>query len=281
MTEPSAPAGDGAAATDGIGPSEGALDRALAIVEFLRARCPWDREQTPESLISHLVEECLEAVDAIRAGDAPALEAELGDLLLNVAFQIVLGEEARAFDRASVVERLERKVRRRHPHLFGGGEGESWEALKAKERPDGESVLAGLPSGLDPLLRAHRVQERMSGAGFDWEDVEGARLKVIEELEEARSALARGDSEGAADEVGDLLFAAVNFSRLAGVHAGNALARANRKLEARFRRVEELVRAEGGRVTETSLERLDALWDAAKAEARDRPAGSPSDSGGG
>ena len=267
------------AATDGIAPSEGALDRALAIVEFLRANCPWDRVQTAESLIPYLIEESQEVVDAIRAGDARALEGELGDLLLNVAFQIVLAEERRAFDRDSVVERLERKMRRRHPHLFGEGEREDWEALKAKELSSGESILSGLPAGLDPLLRAHRIQEKLSGVGFDWEDAEGARLKVAEELEEIRVALEGGDPGEVMEEAGDLLFTAVNLARLAGVHAGNALARANRKVEARFRRVEELARAEGGRVAEMSLEELDALWDAVKAEARVRASGDSSAGG--
>ena len=256
------------AASDGIAASEGALDRALAIVEFLRAHCPWDRAQTSESLIPYLVEESQEVVDAIRAGDAGALEGELGDLLLNVAFQIVLAEEARAFDRDSVVERLEEKMRRRHPHLFGEGERENWEALKARELPDEESVLSGIPSGLDPLMRAHRVQEKLSGVGFDWEDAEGARLKVAEELDEMRAALDRGDPREVMEEAGDLLFTAVNLARLAGVHASNALARANRKVEARFRRMEKLARADGKRVAEMSLEELDALWEVVKAEAR-------------
>ena len=256
-------------AHDGIAPTEGTLDRALAIVEFLRANCPWDRAQTAESLIPYLIEESREVVDAIRSGDGGQLEGELGDLLLNVAFQIVLAEEAGAFDRASVVDRLEAKMRRRHPHLFGEGEREDWEALKARELSDDESVLSGLPAGLEPLLRAHRIQEKLSGVGFDWEDARGACFKVAEELEELRVALDRGDPGEVMDEAGDLLFTAVNLARLAGVHASNALARTNRKVEARFRRMEELARDGGGRVAEMSLEELDALWDAVKAEARD------------
>ena len=265
--------------SDGIAPSEGVLDRALAIVEFLRANCPWDRAQTAESLIPYLVEESQEAVDAIRSGDAGELEGELGDLLLNVAFQIVLGEETGAFDRESVVDRLETKMKRRHPHLFGEGEQEDWEALKARELSGDESVLSGLPAGLEPLLRAHRIQEKLSGVGFDWDDAEGARLKVAEELEEIRAALDRGDPREVMDEAGDLLFTAVNLARLAGVHASNALARANRKVEARFRRVEELARDGGRRVADMSLEELDGLWEAVKAEARVRASGDSSGAG--
>ena len=269
----------GGTASDGLGPSEGALDRALAIVEFLRANCPWDRAQTAESLIPYLIEESQEVVDAIRSEDARELEGELGDLLLNVAFQIVLAEEAEAFDRNGVVDRLEAKMKRRHPQLFGEGERENWEALKARELPGGESVLSGLPAGLDPLLRAHRIQEKLSGVGFDWEDAEGARLKVAEELEEVRAALDGGDPREVMDEAGDLLFTAVNLARLAGVHASNALARTNQKVEARFRRVEELARDGGRRVAEMSLEELDALWDAVKAEARVRASGDSSAGG--
>ena len=256
--------------TGDISGSGGTLDRALALVEFLRANCPWDRKQTAESLIPYLVEESQEVVDAIRAGDSGELEGELGDLLLNVAFQIVLAEEARAFDRRSLVDRLDEKMRRRHPHLFGDGEREDWEALKAKELARDESILSGLPAGLDPLMRAHRIQEKMSGVGFDWEDAEGARQKVAEELEEMRVALAGADARAVMEEAGDLLFTAVNLARLAGVHASNALARANRKVEARFRRIEQLAGADGKRVADMSLEELDALWEVVKAEeARD------------
>ena len=239
--------------TGDISGSRGTLDRALALVEFLRANCPWDRAQTAESLIPYLVEESQEVVDAIRAGDSGELEGELGDLLLNVAFQIVLAEEARAFDRRSLVDRLDEKMRRRHPHLFGDGEREDWEALKAKELARDESILSGLPAGLDPLMRAHRIQEKMSGVGFDWEDAEGARQKVAEELEEMRVALAGADARAVMEEAGDLLFTAVNLARVAGVHASNALAR-----------------ADGKRVADMSLEELDALWEVVKAEeARD------------
>ena len=267
-------------------PSDGTLDRVLAIVEFLRANCPWDREQTAESLVPCLIEESQEVVDAIRADDRGKLEGELGDLLLNVAFQIVLAEEAQSFDRRSLVERLDEKMRRRHPHLFGDGERENWEALKAKELAPDESILSGLPAGLDPLLRAHRIQEKLSGVGFDWEDAEGARRKVAEELDEVRAALDRGEPEEVMEEVGDLLFSAINLARLAGVHGSNALARANRKVEARFRNVEMRVWASGKCVTDMSLEELDALWEAVKEEARSRgtpvdaPAG-PSSAGSG
>ena len=247
-------------------PGPGELDRALALVRYLRVQCPWDRAQTPESLIPHLLEETHEVADAIRTGGAEALEKELGDLLMNLAFQIVLAEEAGAFQAAGVYRRLEEKMVRRHPHLFGGGEKTAWEALKAQEREGSQGVLSGLASGLDPLTKAHRIQERVAGVGFDWEDHRGAWDKVVEELEEVRGAMEAGDGEAVEEELGDLLFAVVNLTRLAGVHATTALERANRKFHARFERLEELARQRGIRIEEAGLEALDRLWDELKRE---------------
>lgn len=245
--------------------SEGELDRALALVRFLREHCPWDRAQTPESLLPHLLEETREVVDAVRGGDDRALEGELGDLLLNLAFQVILAEERSAFGAAEVAERLEEKMKRRHPHLFGLGEREPWERLKARERGE-EGVLDGLATGLDPLLRAHRIQERVSGVGFDWSEPGGAREKVAEELEEVREALEEGDADALEEELGDLLFAVVNLTRLAGAHATNALEAANRKFSDRFRRLEARARERGVPLGKAPLEELDRLWEELKGE---------------
>lgn len=249
--------------------TQGVLDRSLTLVSFLRRYCPWDRAQTAESLIPHLLEESHEVVDAIRAGDVGGLEGELGDLLLNLAFQIVVGEEDGAFSRASVTERLEEKMKRRHPHLFGLGEREGWETLKARERGDGGRVLEGLASGLDPLLKAHRIQERVSGIGFDWDDTQGAWDKVSEELEEVRVALEEGEEDAVAEELGDLLFAVVNLVRLAGVHSDTVLDRANRKFQARFEALEDLARERGISLADAGLEVLDGLWEELKAHRKE------------
>ncbi len=246
----------------------GSLDRALALVRFLRANCPWDAAQTPRTLVPHLVEETHEVVDAIHGDDARALEGELGDLLLNLAFQMVLGEEAGAFDGDSVTRALEEKMARRHPHLYGLGEKEDWERLKAREREgadESDGVLDGLASGLDPLTRAHRIQDRVAGVGFDWDDHRGAWDKVAEELEEVREALEDGESEAVEEELGDLLFAVVNLVRLAGTHPVGALDRANRKFHRRFEALEGLARERGVVLGEASLAELDGLWDAVKA----------------
>lgn len=247
----------------------GVLDRGLGLVEFLRARCPWDAAQTAKTLIPHLLEETHEVVDAIRAENPKALEGELGDLLLNLAFQIVVGEERGELSRNGVVERLEEKMRRRHPHLFGLGDKQDWEELKAGERDADQRVLEGLASGLDPLLRAHRIQERVSGVGFDWSDAGGAWDKVSEELEEVREAMEQGDSAALEEELGDLLFAVVNLTRLAGSHPDRALDRANRKFQKRFELLEDLALERGISLTDASLEVLDGLWEELKAARKD------------
>jgi nucleoside triphosphate diphosphatase len=271
--------------------SEGALDRALALVAYLREHCPWDRKQTARSLVPHLLEETHETVDAIHADDPDLLRDELGDLLLNLAFQIVVAEGEGRFTRSDVVRRLEEKMVRRHPHLFGLGEKESWEVIKARERaeeaeanaspahPTGEEgddpaapstpphgVLEGLAGGLDPLLRSHRLQEKAAGVGFDWDDVSGVLAKVREELDEVEAALASGDRGELEEEVGDLLFAVVNLARLADAHAVPALEAANAKFLRRFQAVEALARERGIPIPGASLEELDRLWDEVKEE---------------
>lgn len=197
-------------------------------------------------------------------GDDDALCGELGDLLLNLAFQIVLAEERGAFEAESVASRLEDKMRRRHPQIYGEGEAEAWEALKARERGPRTSILADLPRGLDPLSRAHRIQERVSAVGFDWADARGAFEKVAEELEEVRQALEAEPSPALEEELGDLLFAVVNLTRLAGAHALGALQSANRKFTARFEALERLAAERGVALGEASLETLDELWDEVK-----------------
>lgn len=245
-------------------PGPGTLDRALALVRFLRRECPWDAEQTAESLVPHLLEEAHEVAEAVMEGRTDALPGELGDLLLNLAFQIVVAEEAGTLDADAVYGALEHKMVARHPHLFGEGEREDWDALKARERPEGASVLSGMARGLDPLTQAHRIQERVATVGFDWPDHRGALEKVHEELEEAREAIESGDAERADEELGDLLFAVVNLARLSGTHATTALGRANRKFRGRFEALETLARERGIRLETAGLEALDRLWDELK-----------------
>ncbi len=252
------------------------FDRALDLVRFLRARCPWDAEQTPTSLLPYLLEEAHEVAEAVADGDDALLAKELGDLLLNVAFQAVLAEERGAFTAEDVTARLEDKMRRRHPHLYGLGPQQDWETLKARERAEdtaaegrAASILTGLARGLEPLSRAHRIQDRVASVGFDWANAHGAFEKVAEELEEVRQALEAEPSPALEEELGDLLFAVVNLTRLSGVHAMRALQLANQKFSRRFVALETLAHERGVVLGAASLEELDALWDTVKQHERD------------
>ena len=244
----------------------GTLDRALALVRFLRAGCPWDAAQTPQSLTAYLLEESLELADAIlEEAEDEKLLSEIGDLLLNVAFQIVLAEERGAFNAADVMSTLEEKMRSRHPHLYGDAEERPhWEAHKAGER-GGDDVFAGLARRLDPLSRAQRVQDRAAGVGFDWAHARDAFAKVHEELDEVATHLESGERDALEDELGDLLFAVVNVVRLSGLHAATAVRLANLKFERRFARLTELASERGLVLGEASLEELDVLWEEVKA----------------
>jgi nucleoside triphosphate diphosphatase len=258
-----------------------ALGRAMAMVRDLRARCPWDRAQTRETLRPYLVEEVLELDHAIGHGDADDIRGELSDLLLNLAFQLVIAEERGEFTADRVADELVAKMRRRHPHLFDLGSAEPWERIKRRERRG--RTLAGLVPTLPPLLRAYRLQERAAGVGFDWPDVEGPLAKMREELAEVEQELTRhpveagedqatdpntpraAPSDRLIDEIGDLLFTVVNLARKAGVEPGIALDRANRKFRERFEQVETLAEARGIDLAGAGLERLDQLWDEVKA----------------
>jgi MazG family protein len=248
---------------------------ALAIMRDLRQRCEWDAAQTHASLRPYLIEEAFELDDALRAGSADAMREELGDVLLQVLFHAVVAEEQGTFDIDDVAGSLVSKMERRHPHLFGSGERESWEKMKARHR---ERLGEGLPLALPALHRAHRLQDRAAGVGFDWPDTSGPLDKVAEELEEVRKELAahpvRGDASDVTThdashtaleaELGDLLFAVVNLCRKAGVHASLALDAANAKFEERFDEMASLATERGLALGEMSLEEMDAVWEEVK-----------------
>ncbi len=261
-----------------------ALGRALAMVRDLRKRCPWDRVQTRETIRPYLIEEVFELDHAVARGDAAEIREEVADLLLHLAWQLVLAEEQGEFTTADVADDLERKMRRRHPHLFDLGPAERWSELKRREKPRG--VLEGLPPALPSLLMAYRLQERAAGVGFDWPDSMGPLAKVREETDEVAEALQESPpaaaiaTEGSGEpvygspsaqleeEVGDLLFAVVNLSRKARVQPTTALDRANRKFRDRFRAIERLAEARGIEMATAGLEKLDELWDEVKRDAR-------------
>ena len=253
---------------------DSALGRAVALVRDLRTRCPWDAAQTPQTLRPYLVEEALELDQAIRHDDRGAMRDELGDLLLNVAFQIVIAEERGWFGAEDVTRGLEEKMWRRHPHLFGLGEKPpSWEHGKrtSREQGAGSGTLRGLPDTLPPLLMAFRLQQRAAGVGFDWPDARGPMEKVKEETGELEREIAtERPAPGSPipapvlDEIGDLLFAVVNLARKLGVEPSQALERANDKFRERFAAVERLAADRGLELGRATLEQLDALWDEVK-----------------
>jgi MazG family protein len=250
------------------------------MVRDLRARCPWDRAQTRETLRPYLVEEVLELDHALGEGDVGPIRDEVSDLLLHLAFQLVIAEERREFSADDVAATLENKMRRRHPHLFDLGDAEPWERIKRREREG--HTLAGITPTLPPLLKAYRLQERAASVGFDWPDVAGPLDKVREELAEVEAELAghrprrapastdpneprAAASEALTEEIGDLLFAVVNLARKAGVQPGPALDGANRKFRQRFEAIERLAEVRGLELHGAGLEALDRLWDEVKA----------------
>ena len=249
---------------------DSALGRALGLVRELRARCPWDGAQTPQTLRPYLVEEALELDQAIKRGDPQGLRDELGDVLLHLAFQIVIGEERSQFDAEAVTKAIEEKMWRRHPHVFRGApssDHDTWELSKRREPRDGKrTTLSGLPATLPPLLMAYRLQERAAGVGFDWKDPRGPLDKVKEETAELETEMERGKREGGRvkEEIGDLLFAVVNLSRKLGVEPNQALEQANEKFTRRFDAVEHLAAERGIEVGRASLEELDKLWEEVK-----------------
>jgi nucleoside triphosphate diphosphatase len=247
--------------------AKASLEDTLALMRDLRARCSWDAAQTHQSLRPYLIEEAHEVDDALRVGDDGPLRDELGDLLLQVLFHSVIAEERGAFDLHDVAGALIAKMKKRHPHLYDGGEAVPWERQKAKARA---SLADGLPVDLPVLHRAHRLQDRAAGVGFDWDDVQGPLAKVREEIDEVTAELSAPHPDGrlAAErlesELGDLLFAVVNLCRKAEVHAALALDKANLKFVRRFAAIEALAVERGVHVGTASLAALDELWDEVK-----------------
>ena len=247
--------------------------------------CPWDRKQTHDSLHTYLVEETYEVLDALNSGDVEEIAGELGDLLLQVVFHAELGREAGRFDICDVIERIHTKLVRRHPHVFGdvtartaGEVLKKWEQLKAEERLEkggaaepakAASILDGVSPGLPGLVEAHQLSRRAANVGFDWSSAEGILEKIEEETRELRETLRDADSSRREDEIGDLLFTAVNLARFLGLDPEIALKRANRKFKGRFQAMERDAATSGRALGDRSAGELDALWTAAKVRARE------------
>ncbi|MBP5319692.1 MAG: nucleoside triphosphate pyrophosphohydrolase [Kiritimatiellae bacterium] len=258
-------------------PTGKGIDRLLEVMRRLRAPggCPWDREQTYHSLKPCLLEETYELLEAMDGDNLTLHREELGDVLLQVVFQCQMRAEEGQFDFNEVADVLADKLIRRHPHVFGDvhvdGTGQvlkNWEAIKQKQKdkaPD-RSALDGVPPAHPALRKAQRIQSKASRVGFDWKDSSGAIAKIDEELTELKEAIAEGNKTHVEEEMGDLLFAAVNTCRFLGVDAESALEATTRKFSRRFRAVEKAVRGQGREMKSCTLEELDAIWDQVKAE---------------
>ncbi len=254
------------------------LTRLVQVMQRLLAPdgCPWDREQSFETLRKYALEEACEVIDAIDSGDRKAIREELGDLLLQVVFQAELGRREGAFAIDDVVSGIVEKLVHRHPHVFGDMDAKdadevlrNWEKIKAKEKGE-RGLLGGVPRSLPALTRAQRVGEKVERVGFDWPDARGSRAKVTEELGELDQAIASGDTQAIEDEMGDVLFALVNLSRHVKVDAEGALRRTIDKFTRRFAHVESRVKTVhggwgAGGEKNLPLETLDTYWEEAKA----------------
>lgn len=245
------------------------------VMARLRAQdgCPWDREQTHQTLKAYLVEEAYEVIDAIDRKDDQDLKEELGDLLLQIAFHAQIAEEEGRFDIEDVLATSIEKLKRRHPHVFGQLEVKdsrqvlvNWEKIKKAERRGAtkESVLDGVPAHLPALLKARRVQEKVARVGFDWDNIEGMLAKVDEELAEFRRAYASQDGAKVEEELGDILFSLVNVARFVEACPEDALRGTIDKFTARFRHIESALDEQGMDVKRATFEEMDALWEQAK-----------------
>ncbi len=250
-----------------------ATSRLLEIMETLRRECPWDREQTFESLRNNTIEETYELVDAITDRNMEGIKEELGDLLLHVVFYSKLGDEEGAFDYAGVANALCDKLIYRHPHIYGDIHASTpeevlhnWEALKLRKKNRKSGTLGGVPRSLPAMVKALRVGEKAAGAGFDWEKKEDVWQKVQEEIGEVNVEMAAGNKENLEGEFGDLFFALINACRLYGVDPESALERTNKKFIRRFNSMEEQAAAAGHTLGEMTLDEMEALWQNAKKE---------------
>lgn len=248
-----------------------AFGRLLDVLDTLRVKCPWDAKQTNESLRPNTVEEVYELCDALIGDDVPNIKKELGDVLLHVAFYSKIADEKAQFDIADVCDALTEKLIFRHPHIYGNVNADTpeaveknWEQIKLKEKDGNKSVLSGVPAALPALIKANRIQEKVSHVGFDWEEPSQVWDKVKEEISEVEAEIKAGNKVDTEKEFGDLFFSLVNAARLYKVNPENALEKTNRKFIARFNYLENKVRDQGRSLKDMTFAEMDEIWEEAK-----------------
>ncbi|MDF4221751.1 MULTISPECIES: nucleoside triphosphate pyrophosphohydrolase [Maribacter] len=246
-----------------------ALDRLLTIMDELREQCPWDKKQTMQSLRHLTIEETYELGDAILDNDTDEVKMELGDLLLHIIFYAKIGSETNDFDIADVANAICDKLVNRHPHIYGDVKvidaddvKRNWEQIKLKEGK--KSVLEGVPRSLPALVKANRIQDKVAGVGFDWEEPQQVFEKVQEELAELQVEVHAGNKDKIEAEFGDVLFSMINYARFLGVNPENALERTNKKFIERFQYLETKAKQNGKEMNDMSLEEMDVYWNEAK-----------------
>ena len=254
------------------------IDELLAIMDRLRDPehgCPWDRQQTHETLVPYLLEEASEVAGSIEEGHLDELPDELGDLLFQIVFHARVAQEKGEFQMGDVVDHITRKMIHRHPHVFGEEKAQTarevlarWEERKRREKGGRRSVLDGVPKELPALLRAHRLQDKAARVGFDWSRLDQVLAKVDEEIREFKETLKAGDPQRMEEELGDVFFALVNIARFVDVNPEEALRKTIARFIHRFRRMEEQAAQQGLDLSRLSLEEMDRLWEAAKSEER-------------
>jgi XTP/dITP diphosphohydrolase len=245
--------------------------RLLDIIEELRAKCPWDMKQTNESLRKLTIEETYELADAISSGNDEEIKNELGDLMLHIVFYAKIGVEQGTFSMADVLEGINKKLTYRHPHVFGDVQvsdasqvEENWEQLKIKENNGYKPVLSGVPSSLPAIIKANRIQEKVRGVGFDWENREQIWDKVLEEIHELKEEIENHTIDTIESELGDVLFSIINASRLYGIDPESALEKTNRKFIKRFNHLEKETLTKGISLHDMSLDEMNVIWEKAK-----------------
>ena len=248
-----------------------ATARLLEVMDTLRRECPWDREQTFDSLRNNTIEETYELVDAITDHNLEGIKEELGDLLLHVVFYSKLGEEEGAFNYADVANGVCDKLIYRHPHVYGDIHAETpeavkanWEALKLRKKNRKSGTLGGVPRSLPAMVKAFRVGEKAASVGFDWEKREEVWEKVREEICEVECEMKRGDKQALEGELGDLFFALINACRLYGIDPESALERTNKKFIRRFNYMEEKIAAQGNTLRDAGIDTMEQFWQEAK-----------------